>query len=215
MRQGCLVRALTDHDVELDTRHFVAARAVQAIYDTEWGSVGGPLHVVIDDDNVDDEFLTEDNVRTAVDGWKQWNMDLQDRFVEVDALTFGCAEALRELPTEADRVVAVEFPWLMLPPVPGTILHLDDNHERVACGAAVVGFMTSMPWRTDRDAAEFLRPAPPGMEAGFVFASSSGLEVSVVTIDETWSPRPVTYERVTVRMGVQLVLSSRWPRRRR
>ncbi len=74
---------------------------IEEIYDTEWGVVGGMLHVEVEDNNLDDRFFTEE-------GWQQI-LDVSTRFSYVSAEEYDLCrrtwEALRVL-TPAERLVA-------------------------------------------------------------------------------------------------------------
>lgn len=79
---------------------------VRAIYATDWGKTGGPLHIHLDDMNLEDHFFDEEGRQQLLDQGGY----LREHFTHLDEddwrLVLRCFDALSKL-TEAERAEVV------------------------------------------------------------------------------------------------------------
>lgn len=107
--------------VTIEGDHVALGPLIRKLYATEWGSVGGPLHIVLDDSNVQDHNL--DFCQAEVEGREHWTdpaMNDADR-----ALCLDIIDRLRFLPTDADRAVAIQEAHDGNPSPPGVMYMVD------------------------------------------------------------------------------------------
>lgn len=106
---GCVTAALEDDGPVTITADMLAVAAkVSELYAAPWGACGGPLHVQLDDFNLDDAFVSTPRARVGFMKWvAEWRRDRRDGFDEVGAAL--CMEIHSGLipMSEAERNVTV------------------------------------------------------------------------------------------------------------
>lgn len=118
--------------VTVTAEHLAVGQLIRRLYATDWGTCGGPLHITLDDNNVEDsslDFCEADARRCAADGL--YGDDCL--FTEADlALCLDIIDGMRAMPSTADRSLAAvadgQFPV-------GTLVLVDARWP----GAIVVG----------------------------------------------------------------------------
>lgn len=106
----CVHHYVSDGRVTMTDDMREVAILVDAIYSTPWGTTGGPLHIYLDDFNLDDHWFVEERPADIAESiQRRWD----DQTVDAD-LVWRCWDLLRTL-TEPERAVAVAMGSRMLP----------------------------------------------------------------------------------------------------